>query len=438
MRTRKDGKPRRGRLRAAPLALVLIVVLAACGGSGGGSATGPVDFLVFGEPVEIKAFRDVVAAFERREPEIDVRLIEASDREDLLTRLSTSFAGGSPPDLFLVNYRFYGQFAAKGVLEPIEERVAGSDAFEENDFYEQALDAFRWEGTLTCLPQNISSLVVYFNRDVFESLGVPEPHAGWTWTDMRQAAIGLTRDTNGDGRYELYGLGVEPALIRIAPFVWSNGGELVDDEEHPTRLTLESPRALRVLRDFLALRTQFGVVPSDEEVEAEDDETRFMNGRLAMILESRRSTPAFRTIEKFDWDVAPLPRFERPAGILHSDAYCMTKASKHKDAAWRFMEFALGPEGQRITARTGRTVPSLKRIANSKAFLDPAQRPRSSRVFLDGVPQIRRVPTISTWPEIEDAAEGILENGLYRGIPADRVARELDKVTRPLFARARS
>jgi hypothetical protein len=46
------------------------------------------------------------------------------------------------------------------------------------------------------------------------------------------------------------------------------------------------------------------------------------------------------------------------------------------------------------------------------------------------------VPTISTWPEIEDAAEPILENGLYMGQDARRVAREVDRVTRPLFARA--
>ncbi len=96
-----------------------------------------------------------------------VKLIEASDRDDLLARLSTSFAGGSPPDLFLLNYRFYGQFAARNVLEPIEGRLEGSDAFDEADFYPQALDAFRFDGELVCLPQNISSLVVYFNRALF-------------------------------------------------------------------------------------------------------------------------------------------------------------------------------------------------------------------------------------------------------------------------------
>jgi multiple sugar transport system substrate-binding protein len=155
-----------------------------------------------------------------------------------------------------------------------------------------------------------------------------------------------------------------------------------------------------------------------------------------MLLSSRRSTPTFRTIKAFDWDVAPLPVMRQPAGILHSDAYCMAKDGDH-DAAWRFVEFANSPEGQTIVAKTGRTVPSLERVARSEAFLDPAKKPRHSEVFLEGIPSIRRVPTISTWPEIEDAAEPILENGLYLGQDAQGVARALDRATRPLFARAR-
>jgi multiple sugar transport system substrate-binding protein len=225
-------------------------------------------------------------------------------------------------------------------------------------------------------------------------------------------------------------------IIRVAPFVWSNGGEIVDDDQRPTRFTLQAPRALQALQEFLKLRTIYGVVPTDVDVEAEDDETRFQNGRLAMLLSSRRSTPTFRTVTAFDWDVADLPRFRRPAGILHSDAYCMAKASKDKDAAWRFVEYANSPVGQRIVARTGRTVPSLKSVAQSDAFLDPNAKPRSSQIFLDQIATIRRVPTVSTWPEIEDATGPILENGLYLGQDAQQVARELDRATRPLFARA--
>ena len=87
--------------------------LRGCGGSSS-DASGPVRFLVFGDPEEISAYRKLVHAYGEAQPEAEVELIEASDRTDLIARLSTSIAGGSPPDLFLINYRFYGQFASKG------------------------------------------------------------------------------------------------------------------------------------------------------------------------------------------------------------------------------------------------------------------------------------------------------------------------------------
>ena len=83
-------------------------------------------------------------------------------------------------------------------------------------------------------------------------------------------------------------------------------------------------------------------------------------------------------------------------------------------------------------------MPSLKSVAESDAFLDPSVKPASSRVFIDTIPVIRQVPSISTWPEIEDAAEPILESGLYKGKPAKDVAAELEKATTPIFARARA
>jgi multiple sugar transport system substrate-binding protein len=439
-------------VRRSAVAIAAALAVAACGG-GSGAGSGAVSFLVFGDPAEIGAYRQLIEAFAREEPGSRVQLIEASDRTDLLARLSTSFSGGTPPDLFLVNYRFYGQFAAKGVLEPLGARAEASDVLDLDGFYPQALEAFRWDGALTCLPQNVSSLVVYYNRDLFRRYRVPEPRKGWSWSQFVFTARALTRDAQGNvvrgadpdrpqaGQTvtpAVYGLGVEPTIIRIAPFVWSMGADLVDDEERPTRFTLSSPHALLALAEFFALRTTHGVVPSDVEVEAEDDESRFANGRLAMLLSSRRSTPTFREAAKFDWDVAPLPVHREAAGILHSDAYCMTRASTNKDAAWRFVEFAMSERGQRMVARTGRTVPSLRSVAESPAFLDPAAKPRNTRVFLDAIPTIRRVPTISTWPEIEDAAAGILENGMYLAQPVEQVAAELDRRTRPLFARGSS
>jgi multiple sugar transport system substrate-binding protein len=437
------------KLTALLLCAALTGTVGACSrddDGGGGDAAGPVRLLVFGAPEELAAYRTLVDAYAEARPGRPVQLVEASDRKDLLARLATSIAGGAPPELFLMNYRFYGQMAVKDALEPLDERIAASQTIDLADYYPVAVDAFRWQGRQLCLPQNVSSLAVYYNRTLFEKYGVAPPKPGWTWTDLLTAATAMTRDARGavirgtesEGaarRPAVHGLGVEPSIIRLAPLVWSNGGDIVDDPARPTRLTLDTPAAREALKNLVDLRLAYGVAPTDEEVEAEDDESRFANGRLAMLFSSRRSTTTFRSITGFEWDVAPLPVYRRPVGVLHSDAYCMTRGGKNKNAAWNFLEYAVSAEGQRIIAGTGRTVPSHVGVSTSPAFLGPAQPPRSAKVFLDAIPTVRALPAVSTWPEIEDVTAGILENALYRGDRLDDVVRELDEKTRPLFAR---
>ena len=102
------------------------------------------------------------------------------------------------------------------------------------------------------------------------------------------------------------------------------------------------------------------------------------------------------------------------------------------------MEYALGPEGAEIVAKSGRTVPSLKSVAESPVFLDPTAKPASSQVWLDAIPAIRHVPAISTWPEIEDAVEPMLEEALYTGEGLEGLVAEIRKVSDPLFAKARA
>ncbi len=402
---------------------------------------GPVQLLVFGSPDELEAFRTLASSYKAG----TVQLVEAGDRKDLIAKLSTSIAGGAPPDLFLMNYRFYGQFAAKNAIEPVDERLASSTVIKTGDFYPEALKPFQWLGKQLCMPQNVSSLQVYYNKGLFTKYGVPEPKPGWSWTDMLSTAQAMTRDKAGvvikaaepeagANPPAVHGLGSESVMIRVAPFVWSNGGQLVDNDAKPTRFTFDDPASREALKNFIDLRLGYGVIPTDDEVKAQDLVARFTSGKLAMLLESRRIVPTLRSAKELDWDVAALPVYKQPSGILHSDAYCITKGSKNKDAAWKFMEFAMSPEGQRIIAATGRTVPSHIATSKSDAFLD-GKAPAHAQVWLDAVPHMRAVPTISTWPEIEDVTEGILENALFRGDKLDDVIAEIDKQTKPIFAR---
>ncbi len=334
------------------------------------AAQEPVTFAFWGDPAEAAAYEEVIAGFADHAPGIDVEAQYTPGKSDYGKRISTAFAGGAPPDVFLINFRDYGQYAASGALEPLGPRLDASDTIAREDFYELPIEAFSRDGELICMPQNISSLVVYYNVDLFEAAGLPLPADDWTLGDFVAAAEALTIDEDGDGVNEVHGLVTESSLIRYAPFIWSAGGDIVDDVDHPTRLTLDTPEAREAIAWFMNLGAGgHDVVPSEAEVLAEDDLSRFMNGRAGMFLQSRRVVPTLREIDGFRWDVAPLPQDEQPAGILHSDAFCMSADAADKDAAWAFIEYAAGPKGQEILARTGRTVPSMTSVAESPVFL---------------------------------------------------------------------
>ena len=354
----------------------------------------------------------------REETGREVQLLEIPDREAHLAKLLTSFAGGDPPDVFLINYRNFGGYARRGVVEPPD--------VDAKQLYPQPVDAFTVNGRLQCVPQNVSSLVVYINLDAFAKAGLERPAPDWTFTQFVAAAERL-KAAGFDA------VGVEPGIVRASAFVWAAGGEVVDRTEDPTRFTLDTPEARRGLERLVALRSR-GLSPSAKEAESRSLDERFIDGSLAMFMSSRREVPNFRTIERFRWDVAAFPRAEQDFTVLHSDAYCVAKKGNSAAAA-AFVEYAAGPKGQELLARSGRTVPSRPAIARSPAFLDRSQPPASSQVFLDAIPRIKRLPTDAQWTEAEDAADLALERMYYGDLTIDEALERIDRETGPLLGK---
>jgi multiple sugar transport system substrate-binding protein len=410
-------------MRRILVAASVLVLLAACQDSSGPQT---ITVQVSGEREETAVYRALATAYENDHPNAQIELVEVADKGDHLTKLATSFAAGDPPDVFLVNFREYSQFVSRGAIDPFGAHVeeVGMDLA---DYYPAPIEAFTFQDALQCMPQNVSSLVVYYNTDLFDQAGLGHPKQDWTWDEFRSTGETLTQ---GDVR----GIGIEPTVIRLAPFVWSNGGDIVDDETAPTGFTLDTPEGRDALQ-FLVDLAHDEIIPTERELAAQDLETRFMTGKLGMLLSSRRETPELREVRGLNWDVASLPVADQPAGILHSDGYCIAAQSDDLAAAAEFIAYATGREGQTITALGGRTVPSLMSISKSGAFLDPTQAPEHSQVFLNAIEGLRRTPVLPTWPEIEDLAEEILTRAFYEpGYSVDDAIEALRNETSDLFA----
>lgn len=448
--------PERRSSRSSIRWIAIVAILITLGGPGfvemaAGQEPSTLRFSFWGDPAEFAAYQAVVDGFEAANPGYEVEIDYTAGQGDYYRKIATDFAAGDPPDVFLTNYRNFGQYAAAGALEPIEPFLNDSTLFAMDDFYQEPMDAFRYRGgPVMCMPQNISSLVVYYNVDMFRANGVPLPEDGWSWDTFLAAAESLTQDTDGDGVTDQFGVVVEPSMYRMVSFIWGAGGDIVDDPDNPTRLTIDSPQAKAGIAAFLGLGVMgANVVPPAAEVAAEEDIDRFMRGGAAMFLQSRRPVPTLREIEGFQWDVAPLPVIDQPSTVLHSDAFCMSAGANEAGPAWQFVEFAAGEEGQRILATTGRTVPSMISVATSDAFLlgidpladdtmagDAPQPPANSQVYLDNVTVMHRLPSISTWPEIEDAFDAEFALAFYEPVDIDVAVAAVIASAQPAFDRS--
>ena len=388
--------------RLCALVLAAMALPAACASQ---AEEQPVTFMISGAPEELDAYEALAADFMAAHPGIQVDLIYVASGGEFRERLATMFSGGRPPDVFLYNYRRLGTYAIDGAIEFLGDRLDASTMLAREDFYPVTLEAFTFQGKLTCIPQNLSSPVIYYNQSLFDAAGLAYPQAGWTLDEFIDTAKALTLDTDGDGQVDQWGFGTEVETIRLAPFLWGNGGEFVDDLQNPTRLALNEPAAEEAIRWFADLRLLHGVTPDLPAETAQDSGDRFLNGSIAMFMNSRVATPELRTITGFSWDAAPLPVGEEQVSVLHSDGFCMSSKAaeneQHADAVWTCIEYAVSEAGQVLLAGTGRTVPSMISVAESPAFLDSVP-PVNNQVWLDAADTMRALPMFPGWNQFEE------------------------------------
>jgi multiple sugar transport system substrate-binding protein len=389
-----------------------------------GDAKAKITVQIRAEPEEAAVYRSLVTAYQQGGGG-EIELITVG-REDHITRLTSGFASGGAPDVFLINYREYAPFVQRGAVQAIGPLLE-KEKVDTGAYYEQPLRAFSYNGALQCMPQNVSSLVVYWNRGLFTESAVAPPKPGWTWADFVATARALTHDG-------VKGVGIDPSIVRMAPFIWSSGGTIVDNDDNPTRTTLHEPGARAALQSVVDL-IGTGATPNKEQLAAQGLVEQFMTGKVAMFLSSRVEVPALREQSGLDFDVAALPVMGKPASVLHSDAYCVASSSKNQAAAAKFIAYAVGQQGQTVTALGGRTVPSLREVATSPAFLSPSRAPASSQVFLDAIPLLRHTPVTPSWPEVEDVIGNELQRAFEDGVPLDEVISEIQKQADPLLQR---
>ncbi len=391
--------------------LVLVVVasllLAACGGGTAPAATQPaaggapaeISMMMWGDPAELEVWNQIVADFHTAHPNITVK-VDVSDWDSYWTKLKTLLSAGTPPDVFAMDAPLYLDYQSRGVLLNLQPYLDKNPDMLKG-VYPQTLEAYKTPDGMFGLPRDFQTIVLFYNKDMFDAAGVAYPTAAWTYDDLRKAAKQLTKDTNGDGKIDQFGFYSDLWDMELiwSEAIWAYGGDILNADR--TKTLIAEPKARPAWQLFHDMMFADKSWPDSNQV-LEYGGDPFLAGVAAMTTIGHWAVPGYAEVH-FKWDVAPMPK--GPAGqatSVNSAGFVVGKASKNPDAAFEFLKYVLSEPAQKRLAELGFACPVLKSVAESDAFLKQST-PVDHKVFLDSLAFAHMKPVFKGYDEWSSA-----------------------------------
>lgn len=166
----------------------------------------------------------------------DFQIVSEPSPSDYYTKLQTTIAGGTAPDLFWLSQEYVAGYASLGAILDLSDRltsatpaatsvagtpVAATTAADLSDYFEPILKTAQYDGKTYGLPWISQPVMLYYNPALFEAAGVAVPDETWTWDTFKQAAEQITDPAAG-----VYGTSFN-SWPPTHMFMWQAGGETV-------------------------------------------------------------------------------------------------------------------------------------------------------------------------------------------------------------------
>lgn len=400
------------------LALVLAV-----GAASTASAQTDITFSLWGSPQEGEVWQQIASAFEAEHPDINVN-IEVADWDGYWEKLRVQISGGTPPDVFAMDAPLYPDWQSRNVLLNLQPYLDAEPEILEG-IYPITLEAYQTDDGLYGLPRDFQTIVLFYNKDMFDAAGVEYPTEDWTWEDFREAAAALTIDDDGDGTTDQWGAWAEVYDMEPlwGPVVWSHGGEVVDPEAGET--LIDSPEAMAGFEFIRSVWLDDQSMPTEEQL-SQYGWDGLLSGVAAMGFSGHWSVPEYHGAG-LNLGVAPVP--SGPAGrmtMVNSAGFVISANTPNPDAAWEFVKYATSEAGQTELAKIGLAVPIRESVTSSDAYLGQ-ESPIDHSLFVDALDYAHVKPSFKGYEEWSGAVGDALGLAWNEGVPLeDALAEAVD------------
>ncbi|MDO4649071.1 MAG: extracellular solute-binding protein [Eubacteriales bacterium] len=302
-----------------------------------------------------------IEAFEETHPNVKVHYDSGILKEDYSEWCAQKLLKGDLPDVFMILDTDFAKYCSLGVLKNLDSLMEEDKDFDKDQYFKTALDIGRNKGSQYALPYETVPTLMFFNKTLLAKEGIEVPKKDWTWDDMLKICRKVTKDTDGDGLLDQFG---------VYNYSWRNvvntsrAEVFIQDGKKVNFTSEEMYNAMVFLRNLNSLN-------KGQKVTQED----FNKGNVAFMPLTFAEYRTYKTypykIKKyntFQWDCTTFPAGENGQNISEVDALLvgMSQHTGHEQLAWEFLkQLTYEKEMQMDIFRYSQGVSVLKQVTMS-------------------------------------------------------------------------
>jgi sn-glycerol 3-phosphate transport system substrate-binding protein len=297
-----------------------------------------------------KVIDDMIAEFEKANPDIKVKAVYAGNYDDTRVKALAAVKANQPVQLSVLFSIDVFELMDQDVIVPFDDfATSAEDKQWLASFYPALMANSKVKGKIWGIPFQRSTIVLYHNKDIFKEVGLDPNKPPATWDEMVAAAQKLTKK-DASGNVTRWGVHIPStgyAYWMFQALCIQNGQELMNLDGNKTNF--DHPDVVEALQFWRDLAAKHKVMP-EGTIDWGTLRQKFLEGATAMMWHTTGNLTAVKEGAKFEFGVSMLPAKKRrgsPTG--GGNFYIFKKASAdERKAALKFIKFMTAPE---LTAR---------------------------------------------------------------------------------------
>jgi sn-glycerol 3-phosphate transport system substrate-binding protein len=290
---------------------------------------------------------DAMAAdFEKENPSIKVRPVYSGTYQETLVKLVTAHKSGNPPALSVVLSTDMFTLIDDDVIVPFDDFAKTDDDKKwVSSFFPAFMENSQTGGKTWGAPFQRSTVVLYWNKELFKEAGLDPDKAPANWTEQLAFAQKLTK-TDASGAATRWGIQVPSTGFPywlFQGFSTQAGGILMNPEGN--RTFYDKPEVVEALTYWVDLSRKHKVHPTGI-VEWGTTPRDFFERKIAMMWTTTGNLTNVRNNAKFPFGVAMLPAGKRRGSPTGGGNFYISKKAPQaqQEASYRFARWATTPE----------------------------------------------------------------------------------------------